>query len=160
MDKKKLNTVLIVGVTCIWGILLYKFIAPFFAQSETEYMVEIPVEVPVVDIIKKDTVELNFPERDPFLGRPVRPKVKNSKPRKSNTKRTPTILKPALWPKIEYLGFVKSKKSKSPLGLLRIDGKLHRVNRNSVVAELRIIEITNDEIQIINGKEKRNFAKK
>ena len=159
MDKKKLNTILIVAVACIWGIVLYKFIAPYFAETESEYLAEIPTEIPLVKVRKKDTVVLAFPERDPFLGRVFSVRSKTKKPKKRTSKRPPKTTKPILWPKIAYLGFVKSKKSKSPLGLLRIDGKLHRVNRNAVVAGLKIKQITTDEIQIINGKEERSFPK-
>ncbi len=159
MPKKKLNTILIIAVACIWGILLYKFITPLFVQTEPEYLVELPIEVPVIDVRKKDTITLNFPDRDPFLGKVVKAKMKNTKSKKSITKKISKISKTAVWPKIEYLGFVKSKKSKGPLGLLRIDGKLHRVNRKAVIANLRIEEITSSEIHIINGKEKRSFVK-
>lgn len=157
MDKKKLNTLLIIAVSCIWGIVLYKFIAPYFTKTGTPFIQEVPTKPLVAKIRKKDTVALSFPERDPFLGKTV---AKTKTPTKKNPKKRPrTISKPVLWPKIEYLGFVKSSNSKGRLGLVRIDGKLYRVNTNIEVNGLRIKKIANDVMIILNGKEERHFKK-
>lgn len=159
MDKKKLNTILIIAVACIWGILLYKFITPYFTETEAQYLAEIPPEMPLAKIRKKDTVELDFPERDPFLGKTIRPKTNTVSPRKKVAKRLPKVTQPVLWPKIEYLGFVKSSSNKSRLGLVRIDGKLHRVKSNAEVNGIKINSITNDALVISNGKEERSFKR-
>jgi hypothetical protein len=155
MDKKKVNTLLIIAVSCIWGIVLYKFIAPYFAKTEAIFISEVPTKPLVAKVRKKDTVALSFPERDPFLGKPV---TKTQKAKKAK-KKPRTVSKPVLWPKIEYLGFVKSNSSKGRLGLVRIDGKLYRVNTNMEVNGLRIKKIANDVMVLLNGKEERHFKK-
>ncbi len=157
MDKKKLNRLLIIAVSCIWGIVLYRFIAPYFTKTEIPFIAEVPTKLQVAKIRKKDTVALSFPERDPFLGKTVT-KTKTLVKKKLK-KRPRTISKPVLWPKIEYLGFVKSSNNKSRLGLVRIDGKLYRVNTNTEVNGLRIKKIANDVMIILNGKEERHFKK-
>lgn len=159
MDKKKINTLLIVAVACIWGIVLYKFIAPYFTENEVPYTAEIPTEMPLEKVRKKDTVALNFPERDPFLGKAKRPRTKSIQPKKKPVRRSSKVTKPILWPKIEYLGFVKSNSNKDRLGLVRIDGKLHRVKRNTEVAGIRIEKISSDALVISNGKEERSFKR-
>jgi len=161
VGKKKLNTILVFLVVAIWGIVLYKFILSYFYKPETTLIYEVDRKKEPPTIIKKDTVELVFPSRDPFLDKMLIPKEKDkpmSTPQKAVEKRKGT--KPVPWPKIDYLGFVKSKKSKTPLGLIRIDGKLHRVTQNSIVKGLKIVHIDGDQITLSNGRDSQNFKKK
>ncbi|NHF58991.1 hypothetical protein FK220_006550 [Flavobacteriaceae bacterium TP-CH-4] len=160
MDRKKINTILIVAVVAIWGIVLYKFIASYLTDPDAGPIAEIPTKPAIAAIRKKDTVTLNFPERDPFLGTVVtKSKPKAPAVRKSVTRKPKSPSKPVLWPKIEYLGFVKSSASKGRLGLVRIDGRLHRVNAGTEVNGLRIRKISKDALVIMNGKEERSFGK-
>ncbi len=160
MDKKKINTILILAVASIWGVLLYKFVASLFVDKDYVAVAEIPIAEPLVKVGKKDTVQLHFPDRDPFLDQKTFAiKTPKKKVAKRNVKQNTKPLKPITWPKIQYLGFVKSNSSKSRLGLVRIGEKLHRVNTNEQVDGLRIKKITNDEIVVLNGKDERIFAK-
>ena len=158
MSKKKINTILIVAVASIWSVILYKFIAPYFSNTNVEFIAEVPINNSVLKIQKKDTINLFFPERDPFLGKTsvkVQPKINTSK----KAIKRQSILKPILWPKIQYLGFVKSNNSSSRLALVRIDGKLHRVKNNAKVVGLKVKKINNDVLIMKNGKEERSFKK-
>ncbi|WP_396591863.1 hypothetical protein [Allomuricauda sp. R78024] len=161
MEKKKLNTVLFFIVVLIWGVILYKFIAPYFKKSEPSITAKNLVEKKVLPIKKKDTIILIFATRDPFLGKLSKTKKQSSviKPKIQSSKRKKASV-PVPWPLVEYLGFVKSKTSNSPLGLVRIDGKLHRVHQNTIVKGLMITKINNNLIQVTNGKESRSFKKK
>ncbi len=159
MNKKKINVLLIIAVFCIWGVVSYKLIAPYFSDTDIVQIKELPAKATIAKTRKKDAVVLNFPERDPFLG-----KTKSvSKPKKIASKkvkkRPVASAKPVLWPKIEYLGFVKSSNSKGRLGLMRIDGRLHRVNAKDEVNGLQIIEISKVALVVLNGKEERSFVK-
>jgi len=116
--------------------------------------------MPLTKIQKKDSITLHISDRDPFLGRSIVKKKNKMQPVKKVAKRPTTNLKPILWPKVQYLGFVKSKNSKGKLGLVRIDGKLHRVKQNAELSGLRIKRITDDSLVILNGKEERIFTKK
>jgi len=160
MPKKRLNTILIIAVTLIWGVLLFRFISPYFKQTDTVITADVLAKKTIIVTKKKDTVNLHFPQRDPFLGVTTTvPKKKNPTTNVVRKKTTVSTLKPVTWPKIEYLGFVKSKASTRRLGLIRINGVLHRVNKNEVVEGLKIVQIDKDSILVVNGKEKKYFNK-
>ncbi len=160
MNKKKINKILIIAVTIIWGVLLYKYINPFFSNTQKALPKEF-AQIPHKAKKQKETITLNFPKRDPFLGKLLYSKkqpqtVKKHKPKLSKNASKKNIL----WPKIEYLGFVKSSKSKSPLGLLRIDGILHRVNEKTIVRGLKIKTIEHNKIIITNNSKEKSFTRK
>lgn len=160
MHKKRLNIILIVSVTLIWGVLLFKFVSPYFKQTDTVITADVLVKKTIVVTQNKDTVNLYFPQRDPFLGisaKVIRKKNPTKVVRKITTK---VAVKPITWPKIEYLGFVKSKTNAKRLGLIRIDGTLYRVNKNEIMKGLRIVLIDKVSILVMNGKEKKYFKKK
>lgn len=160
MERKKLNTILIVAVALIWGIVIYKFAAPYFMKKEPVLTAEVLVKKPIELIQKKDTVALVFPDRDPFLGRTVT--LRKPRPQPATLKKTSksnVISKPVQWPKIAYMGFVKSQSSKGRLGLVRIDGKLHRVQSGMVVNGIKISRVDVDEIRVKNGREERVFKR-
>jgi len=162
MQKKQLNRALIIAVSLIWITVLYKFLAPYFIAKETVVTADYLEVKPKPVVKKKDTVVLFFPERDPFLGKRKK-QVKISKPVVSTIKTSPNRVKTKItvtpWPKIEYMGFVKAKNNSGRLALLRIDGQLHRVNKNERVQSLRIGAVYKDSIAINKGKELRYFKK-
>ena len=111
---------------------------------------------------KKDSLELIFPKRDPFLNTlKASRKTKTIKVAQATKVKPKTPKKSLLWPKINYLGYVKSKKSvKSKLGLVRVDGKLQRTRKNDMVKEgVRVIAITGDSIGLTMKNQKRYFKK-
>jgi len=159
MDKKKINTVLIIALTCIWSVVLYKFINPFFVNTDIAHVIEIPNEAILTPIKKKDTVVLNFPERDPFLGKIKKANTAKPKSRIKIDKSIPKITAQVVWPKIEFLGYVKSNSSKNKLGLVRVDGRLYRVKRNSTISGLIIKDVTDETVIIANGKNQKIFKR-
>ena len=150
---------LIIAVALIWGVVLYKFIAPYFAKQSKALVMETPTEPSLLRIKKKDTLNLSFPTRDPFLGKSAIKRKPKAQKKTTSVRRPSTIAKPILWPKIKYLGFVKSSNSKNRLALVRIDGKLYRVKKNESVAGLKIKNISGEELLILNGKEEKSFSK-
>ncbi|MEE9363944.1 MAG: hypothetical protein V3U92_15190 [Cellulophaga sp.] len=162
MERKKINKVLIVVVILIWGIVLYKFVSPYFKQTANNVLTaELLTKELKVIAKKKDTVALNLIDRDPFLGKPFykKKRVGREKIAKKTSviKVTPKIIE---WPKITYLGFVKSKKNARRLGLVRVDGKLYRVNKKEVIQGVMVLDIYNEYILLVNGKEKKKFKRK
>ncbi|SEK30231.1 hypothetical protein SAMN04487910_0200 [Aquimarina amphilecti] len=160
MQKKKVNKILIIAVSLIWGVVLYKFAAPYFLTNDIVVTADTLVSPPKLILRKKDTFDLNIPHRDPFLG-----KIKKQKRAKvvtslrSAKKNQSSKNMPKNWPRIEYLGFIKSQKSKSKLGLLRIDGILKRVRKGDEVQGIKIKNISQDNISIQLGKDTRDFGK-
>ncbi|MDY8138475.1 hypothetical protein [Aquimarina sp. 2201CG5-10] len=160
MQKKKLNKVLIAAVALIWGVVIYKFAAPYFMSEETVITADVLVKPPETFLRKKDTFNLIIPERDPFLGKTIRVKkavaAVTSKKQRIQRPKSTTIKD---WPKIEYLGFVKSKESKSKLGLLRVNGRLKRVRNGARIGDLKIKKIKDTQVIIQFQNETKDFYK-
>ena len=162
MQKKKINKVLIIVVALIWGVVIYKFITPYFLNNDAVVITaDALVNPSKVVIQKKDTVQLMIPERDPFLGKTIR-KVKTaiSKPVQSKKKQQSKTVTATTWPSIEYLGFIKSKNSTSKLGLVRINGVLKRVRSGAEIRGVIIKSIAEEKIVIQLGKDIKDFFKK
>ncbi len=161
MQKKKVNKILIIAVALIWGVVLYKFAAPYFTTTDTVITADVLVKPPQTFLRKKDTFGLSIPERDPFLGKVFKERKKKatnntSKPKKTS-KRTTVI--PQNWPKVQYLGFVKSQTSTSRLGLVRINGVLKRVRKGDKVKDITIKQVKEDFISIQFLKNTKDFKK-
>ncbi|WP_378175211.1 hypothetical protein [Aquimarina sp. SS2-1] len=160
MQKKKINTILIIAVALIWAVVLYKFAAPYFLTNEVVVTADALVSPPKVLLRKKDTFDLDIPNRDPFLGKIIT--KRKSLPPVSSTPKKSTRAKTLMtqnWPRIEYLGFIKSKESTSKLGLLRVNGVLKRVRKGASIQDVVIKNIAEDKIVIQLGKDIRNFGK-
>jgi len=160
MQHKKTNKILIIAVALIWGVVLYKFSVPYLMTTDTVVIADVLVKPPQAILRKRDTFNLMIPLRDPFLGSTTSAKksvVISSKPTKT-TRSKPVASKN--WPKIAYLGFVKSQTSASKLGLLRVDGVLKRVRKGATVGSIRIKDISDDHIAIQMGKDVKDFRKK
>ena len=162
MQKKNINKVLIGAVALIWGVVLYRFAAPYFGASDTAINTDLFVAPPISFIKKKDTFDLQLPQRDPFLGKSIKPrKVVSSpvsKPKSSTKKKTqPTVRKS--WPRVEYLGFVKSSKNASRLGLVRVNGVLKRVRKGDLIRDIKVVKIEEEEITLSFQKDIKSFKK-
>lgn len=161
MSRKKINIILILTVSFIWGLLLYRYTSPYFNKNQDIPVTKDPILITPQQMPTKDTINIFIPKRDPFLsGLTYKRKITQSQVKTKVKKKETTPKKIAIWPKIEYLGFVKSKKSKSPLGLLRIDGKLHRVTEKSNVRGLKVKSIDKLKIVLWNQNQERDFKKK
>ncbi|WP_299242521.1 hypothetical protein [uncultured Aquimarina sp.] len=160
MQKKKINKVLIIAVALIWGVVIYKFAAPYFLTNDVVVTADALVNPPKIFLRKKDTFNLNIPNRDPFLGKTMskrKPKVfVSSKPEKKS--RSKTVVSKN-WPRIEYLGFIKSKESTSRLGLLRVNGVLKRVRNGADVQGVKVKSISLDKITLQFQKDVKDFKK-
>ncbi|MBQ4821398.1 hypothetical protein [Aquimarina sp. MMG016] len=159
MQKKKINTILIIAVALIWAVVLFKFISPYFTSADTVITADVLVKPAKAFMHKKDTFNLSIPKRDPFLGKSTGVKKKvvaSSKPRKVSR---PKVSQIKNWPRIEYLGFVKSSKSTSRLGLLRINGVLKRVRNGSQVGDVSVKIINENYISVVFQREVKDFDK-
>lgn len=161
MQKKKLNKILIVAVALIWGVVIYKFAAPYFLSEDVVITADALVGKPQILLRKKDTFKLSIPDRDPFLGKSLKVRKKtvavSSVPKKKVSR--PKVNISNNWPRVEYLGYIKSKQSISRLGLLRLDGVLKRVRRGAEVKGIRVKDISEDKISLQLGKDIREFNK-
>lgn len=153
MKKKGVNVVLIIFLVIVWGLLGYRFFYKPKAAS-IDYTNHTPLNQQVYKKFSKDTFELNvtFLKGDPFLGTILKRKhYPNNKTvvKKKSTKKD----QKNIWPKMDYLGFLKSNKSKYPLALLRLDAKLYRIRRNNEIKDITIKHIFEDSIILSKNKE-------
>lgn len=157
MQKTKLNKILIFLVVVIWGILLFNFFSAYFTESKIEKVKKpLVANVPLRNQIKKDTFVIHYPKRDPFLGKSSTVKV--AKQYISKKKKIVSANKTLLtWPKIIYLGFVKSNSNKLRLGLLRINGILYRVHKGTTESGVKIIDINKEYIRVQFDKETKDI---
>lgn len=159
LNRRKINKYLIAALALIWGSLAFKFFAPFFKKNEVVVTADMLLNKQPLVLKERDTFSLILPKRDPFLDKQTilkTPKVSKIK------SKTPVKLKRAInkpWPVIKYFGFVKSNTRSQRLGLLKISGKLYRVNVSDTVEELKVLEITAEDISLRIGNDKRSFRK-
>ncbi|WP_179008667.1 hypothetical protein [Winogradskyella forsetii] len=159
MSKKNINRVLIVVVSLIWGVLIYKFVNTFFVSSPIEADTIVSQETIDIPLIAKDTFNLKAYERDPFLGTLNKPSksITNKVYSLTVKKEVPVNQK---WPKIQYLGFVKQEKSNDPLLLIKIDNRLYRNKISGEIMEsLNIISFYKDSIEVSFNNERRIIKK-
>ena len=161
MQKKIVNKILIGAVALIWGVVLYKFSVPFFAVDTPVITSDVLVKPSELLAMKKDTFRLTVPERDPFLGtiarkKQIKPVTSIKKQAKTNTVKTVSNI---TWPRVQFLGYVKSGSSKLKLGLVRVNGTLKRVRKGDEVSELKVISISDAEITMNFNGENKNFKK-
>lgn len=161
MNKKTLNSILLISVLAIWGYVLYsKFYNGETVLSEDENLIN---NTPVRSHIKKDSFELRANYRDPFLGkasRPVyKPKKNQGKSTQINRKKKPPLKKTEqVWPTIRYYGLVKNaSRKKSGTALISINGKTHHVNNGEKVDNIEVRSIQGDSIKVKFNKELKTF---
>lgn len=160
MQKKKINKALIIAVALIWGVVIYKFAAPYFLTNDVVVTADALVSPPKIFLRKKDTFNLNIPDRDPFLGKTIsKRKTTVSVPSRPQKKSRSKTVVAKNWPRIEYLGFIKSKESTSRLGLLRINGVLKRVRNGADIQGVKVKTISQDKITLQFQKDIKDFLK-
>jgi hypothetical protein len=111
--------------------------------------------------IKRDTFTLLANYRDPFGSEAVLNDFTTINP---FPEPIPVKIKPLKaqtpWPKINYFGLVRNTESKTPLGIVEIDGlKMFVRTGDHLFDGLNITKITREEINISYKKEKRNFTR-
>jgi len=157
MQKKQLNKVLIVALAIIWGVIIFKYVSPFFKSNEAvAEFTGIPIKSKFKSF-KRDTFLLKTIKRDPFLGASF--KIKKSGIRKPLKRKIRSNNKNVIWPRIAYLGFVKSNKSKRKLGLVRINNQMHRVRKGTVINGVLVFEIQEDSVGLRFNNDKKYFKR-
>ena len=156
MNKQKLNKILIPALILIWAFVGYRFISnkdstpsPIDNHKNSKLATN-------VSTVIRDTIQINKLNRDPFLGTYL---AKKSKSIKKTVKRKPKAIKITSWPQVEYFGYVKNHNNKSPLVLLKVNGRVKRIRKEDKLEVFRIKSIYKDSIIISIGREKRTIKK-
>ena len=161
MKRKKVNIFLIIIVICIWTIVGYKFFKSFFKSNSNMSVSRIENTPFKKSVYIKDSFILHTVDRDPFLENAkiktlTKKVITNKRPIKRKKSTTKTV---ADWPKIEYMGYVKSKTHSSKLGLVRIDGVLKRLREGTSYKEIEIRKIEENQIILKLNNETKVFGK-
>ncbi|MBR9855760.1 MAG: hypothetical protein GYB37_14475 [Algicola sp.] len=151
MKLKSMNIVLLSAMSVIWFFVIERAIRVW--SIDPNDTTDIPEKnfINPIPILEKDTFELTFLDRDPFLeykNRKVSTKVKtNTKsPKKNNRPLLRQRIVKEEWPKLQYFGYLKGSVSSEKLALIKIDNKLHRIRRNSSVQNIKVVKVYKDSV--------------
>lgn len=152
MKNKALTYILLIVVGLIWYKVFFRVKDNLFGEDG-----EIPAPNELlrdIRIASRDTVKLHLDYRDPFYlekPKPIsmaapEPVVRNTPPPKRN--QTPTFN----WPKTEYYGLIRNRKSKEPLGLLRVDGLIMNLREGEEIFNGIVVKDINSEALTLQFK--------
>lgn len=157
MNKKTVNSILIILLLLIWGNVIYKYFGNANKSVSIPVISKTEIKPNLNYNIERDTFKLVLNNRDPF---------KASKPLK-NTKRAiaPTVKKTPIkktnitWPKIAYFGFVKGKQNSTKLALIKINNKLYRKREREKTASITIKKVYSDSISLTFNNDTKIFKR-
>lgn len=163
MNKKYLNSGLIVLLVIIWGSVIYKYfgkqthsqIASEFVSSNHNYKNDYKMV--------KDTFKLELINSNPFkASNKVKKRVAHGAAKlaqKKNTKKAPNKAN-IVWPTITYHGFVMGENKSRPLILLKINNRLYRKREKEIQNEVLLIKAYNDSLIVSFNNTKKTIQKK
>lgn len=162
MKKKNLNIFLFFLLIFIWGAIIKKYFIKqddilvdnevkklnlssqgYFMKSKADFNLNI-----LVNPFKKS--KINNQKKS------IKVSDRKSSKFKANSRDSNSKIQ---FPEVKYYGFVKRKKSKNPLILIKIDGKLHRIKPNERVNGVSIISVNKDSVKLL-FKDQINVVKK
>lgn len=139
MKKDTINIFLVIFLVFIWGAVIKKY----FLKKEVKRVEKKRILYSNNNYInKKDTFKLEITNLNPF-------KLKKEKVLKKIIKKNKTNVEIQKSKKTyKYYGFVKSKKNKSKLILLRVDNKLYRKREREKIGDITILKAYSDSLFI------------
>lgn len=158
MNKKYLNSILIVLLALIWGGVIYKYfikkktVLPENAMQSNSMAIDYT--------IAKDTFVLRLNNRDPFKASKRRRTQSNTTQAKPSGGNRIKQLKTIVWPNIEYYGFVKSTQNKTRMALVKVNGRLHRKRERETIDDVKLVKAYSDSIIVMLNKEKKTVKRK
>lgn len=159
MNRKYLNSILIVLLIVIWGSVIYKYFGKQHTNSKSQEFVDASMPFEYNSKMTKDTFKLELINTNPFK---VLKKIKTSivskpsLPKKTQKKVVNPIIK---WPTITYHGFVKGDGKTTRLILLKIENKLYRKREKETIKEVTLIKAHNDSLIVMFNNSKKTIKK-
>ena len=162
MKNKKLLYVLIPAVLLVWGIIIYKIVAPGSGGDDTSPLKNNEFITSSSTEILNDTFSINPNYRDPFLGKSIKKTIPSEN--KVSNVTIPTVIKkttePTIkWPSVIYAGLIKNKKSNKQLVLIQINGQSSSIKVGEIINGIELINIFKDSIEVKFGNEKKFVVK-
>lgn len=163
MKKKQVNTVLVIAIALIWGVVGYRLYHYFFSyEPQLIRPLETIENLNRPPVISKDTFSLVTITRDPFLdgyGRPQRSFRPSPDPSRAIKKTLVKKKVPTPWPKITYLGYLQSNATDTKKAILRINDTLFRLPVGKVHQSISVKAIEKNRVVILRGREEKVFIK-
>ena len=161
MNKKYLNSTLIVLLILIWGGVFYKYFGSKKQSDGSLKVANLTQNYKHDYVIRKDTFQLKLIDRDPFgisgkIKRTRKTKTPITKPKK---KLKPIVKKNPVWPTITYHGFVKGQHKTTRLILVKINNKLYRKREREMVDDIILTKAYNDSLIVSFNKNTKNIKK-
>ncbi|MDO5968999.1 hypothetical protein Q4Q35_04190 [Flavivirga aquimarina] len=160
MNKKYLNSTLIVLLVIIWGAVFYKYFGDNKRSSESVDTINPLAFNEQHYLVIKDTFLLKLTDRDPFkVSRDI--KKKSIKPSAKKNKKVvkPVIKKNMVWPTITYHGFVKGESRNTRLILLKIANKLYRKREKETVSDIILEKAYKDSLIVSLNNNSKTIIK-
>ncbi len=167
MSKKKINSILIICVLILWGILGYKFFKnnlPVQASKPTKKVSLASTKASY----KKDTIVLTPVVRDPFLATQQPQRINHSIATTSSPravtpvkqKAQPEFKMPERWPDIQYLGYLQGNNAQKPMLLLKVNNVLYRKKINEqIIEDISVQKFYKDSIVLRKNSEFKTIKK-
>ena len=158
MNRKYLNSVLIVFLIVIWGAVFYKYFGRKKPTKENLHSNNYTLTKINEFGIIKDTFKLELIEKDPFrANRKIYNNISKA-PVKKSVKKV-IIDKNIKWPKISYYGFIKSHNNNTRLVLLKIDNSVYRKREKELINNIRLVKAYNDSLIVSLNKKTKTIIR-
>jgi len=172
MDKRLLNSILIVLMLAIWIVVLYR-VFNFFKTDSAMNNVSNAITSGGNSFhnFAKDTFDLKHVDRDPFLDkfnkvkekriRKVisKPNEKSSVTKKNKIPPKKRIADNSKWPKLSYYGYIRGMNSSSELVLIKVNNKLHKIREGDDIEGVYIKRVYRDSIIVKMEKQTKVIVK-
>lgn len=159
MNRKYLNSALIVLLVIIWGSVFYKYFGNKGTLDKKLYSSNLVSNNIKEYGIAKDTFKLNLINRDPFgVSKKVK-KMALSKPIKTLKVKHITKKSKPLWPTITYHGFVKGKNKSTRLILLKINNRLYRKREKQEINNIGLVKAYDDSLIVALNNTKKTIKR-
>lgn len=142
----------------VWGFFIYRF---YTAYTEGD-VPEITTSTQTIKLDElKDSInyKLSLNYKDPFLREGEKNKGHSSSNNKTENKlpknpvvKTPTVVVAKTATEIKYMGLVKNNSTGVSTALVSINGKSHLVKKGDVIDGISVKNISNDAIELKEGK--------
>lgn len=144
--KKSKTYILLVVVVIVWGFLLFKVYKAFFGEKDQILIQYNRKEKRLEDSSPIDTTQIEYPNRDPFLGTLYKPKsivetITRPKPRK-------IITYDSIFSGIIYKGYMQSKKDSSYLYIINYNQRSLVLKPNDKFGEITFLGGDAEGIQV------------
>lgn len=158
MKKKKLNILLILVMTFLWLLIVFRIIS-FSRVGSSGITSSATINKTNYSNSTDDTIVLLLNYREPFERSSAgRKKDNNMITTKISPIKKPSVVNPA-WPSIEYIGTITNSRSNSVFAIVNINKKTEFLNQKDEIAGVKMISLNPDSLRIKLQNEVKTFNK-